>query len=211
MRNETGHLVRRNALSTEEELKCMALRTKPHTNPRLYLSSRLCALGQEAFDYASAVVKDIHQYLKKTLDSKEQEGATMLQLMQRINTMFLDRFLADVLATKAEYERSDAILAVMDVGWPPAFISNCYPRASRNLIANFVRDIRKLSIGLLLALYVAFGHESCVKGPVVLFTQELADLRLDGLLTLIVVTYGRLGTYLFAEIPRSAARTKERI
>ena len=45
----------------------------------------------------------------------------------------------------------------------------------------------------MLALCVDFGHKRFVKGPVVLFTQELADLRLDGLLTLIVMTYGRLG------------------
>ena len=56
-----------------------------------------------------------------------------------------------------------------------------------------MRDFRKLSIGLVLALYVAFGHESFVKISLVLFTQELADLRLDGLLTLIMMTYGRLG------------------
>ena len=81
----------------------------------------------------------------------------------------------------------------MGVGWSPAFISSCYPEASRNMIANFVRDIRKLSIGLVLALYVTLGHESFVKGPLVLNTQELANLRLDGLLTLIAMTYGRLG------------------
>ena len=87
---------------------------------------------------------------------KEQEGATMLQLMKQINTMSLDRFQEDVLATKAEYERSDAILAGMGVGWSPEFISCFYHRASRNLIAIFVRDIRKLSISLVLALYMAF-------------------------------------------------------
>ena len=31
------------------------------------------------------------------------------------------------------------------------------------------------------------------EGPANLFTQALADLRLDGLLTLIAMTYGRLG------------------
>ena len=40
---------------------------------------------------------------------------------------------------------------------------------------------------------MALGHESFVKGTVVLFTQELADRRLDGLLILIVMTYVRLG------------------
>ena len=32
VRNQRGDLVRRNALSTEEDVKAMALRTKPHTN-----------------------------------------------------------------------------------------------------------------------------------------------------------------------------------
>ena len=45
----------------------------------------------------------------------------------------------------------------------------------------------------MLALYVTFDHERFVKGPANLFTQALADLRLDGLLTLITMTYGRLG------------------
>ena len=82
------------------------------------------------------------------------------------------------------------------MGWTPSFLSTCYPRASRNLIASFVKDIRKLSIGLVLALYVTFGHENFVKGPANLFTQALADLRLDGLLTLIAMNYGRLGDLL---------------
>ena len=101
-----------------------------------------------------------------------------------------------MLATKAQYERSDAILGGMGVGWTPSFLSTCYPKASRNLTASFVKDIRKLSIGLVLALYVTFGHENFVKGPANLFTQALADLRLDGLLTLIAMTYGRLGDLL---------------
>ena len=71
-----------------------------------------------------------------------------------------------------------------------------------------MRDIRKISVGLVLTLYVAFGHDSFVKGAVVLFTQELAgwsahtdfnDLWLFG--RLVCVT----------EINRTAARTEERI
>ena len=135
-------------------------------------------------------------YLKNLFDAPELAGGMMLKLMQDVNTMSLDKFQADVLATRAQYERSDATLGGMGVGWTSSFLSTCYPRASRNLIASFVRDIRKLSIGLVLALYVTFGHENFVKGPANLFTHALADLRLDGLLTLIAMTYGRLGDLL---------------
>ena len=80
-------------------------------------------------------------------------------------------------------------------------MSTCYPRVSRNLIASFVRDIKKLSIGVVLALYVTFGHKNLVKIPANLLTPALADLRLDGLLTLItmgdllseLLSYRRLG------------------
>ena len=120
----------------------------------------------------------------------------MLQLMQDVKTMSLNKFQADILATRAQYEQSDAILGGMGVGWTPSFLSTCYPRASQNLIASFVKDIRKLLIVLILALYVKFGHENFVKGPASLFTQALADLRLDGLLTLITMTYERLGDLL---------------
>ena len=43
---------------------------------------------------------------------------------------------------------------------------------------------------------MTFGHENFLKGPANLFTQALADLRLDGLLTLTAMTYGRLGDLL---------------
>ena len=194
--NEQGRMIRKNMTSAEEDLMAMALRTKPHNNVWLYLSPRLCTLGEDAFEHAPAIIKEIHVYLKNLFDARELAGGKMLKLMQDVNTISLDKFQADVLATKAQYERSDAILGGMGVGWTPSFLSTCYPKASRNLIASFVKDICKLSIGLVLAIYVTFSHENFVKGPANLFTQALADLRLDGLLTLIAMTYGRLGDLL---------------
>ena len=55
-RVERGSLARRNATSKEENLRAMALRTKPHTNPLVYLSTRLSTMGQDAFDDAPVVV-----------------------------------------------------------------------------------------------------------------------------------------------------------
>ena len=45
----------------------------------------------------------------------------------------------------------------------------------------------------LLALLVTFGAESFVKGPAVLLTEGVQNLRLDGLVTLIAITHGNLG------------------
>ena len=65
----------------------LALRTKPHTNAWLYFSTRLCTLGEDAFQHAPAVIKEIHAYLKNLFNERELAGGMMLQLMQDVNTM----------------------------------------------------------------------------------------------------------------------------
>ena len=129
--NDQGRTVRKNMTSAEEDLMALALRTKPHTNAWLYLSQRLCTLGADAFEHAPAVIKDIHAYLKNLFNERELAGGMMLQLMQNVNTMSLDKFQADILATRAQYEQSDAILFGMGMGLTPSFLSTCYPRASQ--------------------------------------------------------------------------------
>ena len=162
-RNEQGRTVRRNMISAEEDLMALALRTKPHTNAWLCLSPRVCILGEHAFEHVPPVIKEIHACLKNLFNERELAGGMMLQLMKDVNTMSLDKFQADVLATRTQYGQSDAILGGMGVEWMPSFLSTGYPRASRNLIPSFVKKIRKLWIGLVLALYVTFGHENFVK------------------------------------------------
>ena len=124
-RNEQGRTVRRNMTSAEEDLMALALRTKPHTNAWLCLSPRVCTLGEDAFEHAPAEIKEIHTYLKNLFNERELAGGMMLELMQDVNTMSLDRFQADILATRAQYERSDAILGGMGVEWTPPFLSTC--------------------------------------------------------------------------------------
>ena len=93
-RNAQRRLVRRNLTSAEEDLMALALRTKPHTNSWLNLSPRMCALGEDAFEDAPAVIKEIHGYLKNLFKERELAGGMILKLMQDVNTMSLDRFQA---------------------------------------------------------------------------------------------------------------------
>ena len=51
----------------------------------------------------------------------------------------------------------------------------------------------EVSVVELLSLFETFGAENFVKGPVVLLTEGVQNLRLDGLLTLIAITDGNLG------------------
>ena len=81
----------------------------------------------------------------------------------------------------------------LEAGWTASFLAKVYPSLSRNLIKEFLQAVVEVTIVELLTLFVAFGAENSVRGPVILLTKGVQNLRLDGLLTLIAITHGNLG------------------
>ena len=101
-RNARESMVRRSSTSSEEDLMALALRTKPQFNA--WLSPRVCTMREDVFEHAPTVIEEIYAYLKDLLIEREQAGGMMLQLMQDVSTMSLDKFQADFLATSTLYE-----------------------------------------------------------------------------------------------------------
>ena len=77
--------------------------------------------------------------------------------------------------------------------WTASFLAKVYPAQSRYLIREFLKAVTELLIVVILLFFVTFGAENFVKGPVVLLTEGVQNLWLDGLLTLIAITYGNVG------------------
>ena len=91
------------------------------------------------------------------------------------------------------FERTDSMMEGQGARWTASFLAKVYPKLSQNLIKEFLQAVVKVSIVELLALFVTFGAENFVKRLVVLLTEGVQNLRLDGLLTLIAITHGNLG------------------
>ena len=85
------------------------------------------------------------------------------------------------------------MLEGLGAGWTASFLAKVYPKVSRYLIKEFLQAVVESSIVELLALFVTFGAECFLKGPAILLTEEVQNLRLDGLLTLIAITHRNLG------------------
>ena len=171
----------------------LSLRTKPHTNSWLCLSPRVFTLGEDAFEHAPAVIKEIHAYLRSLFNERKLAGGMMLQLMQDVNTMLQDRFQADILATRAQYERSDAILGGMGVGWtPPYFLSTCYPRAlsetDRELRQGYSKTVNWSGTGTVCDVW---SRDFC-EGTFECLHPIVGGPEIGWTLTLIAMTYGRL-------------------
>ena len=87
------------------------------------------------------------------------------------------------------FERTDSMLEELGAGWTASFLAKVYPKFFRYVIKEFLQAVVEVSIVELLALFVTLGAESFVEGPVILLTEGVQNLRLDGLLTFIDCDY----------------------
>ena len=97
------------------------------------------------------------------------------------------------------------MLEGLGAGWTASFLA----KVSHYLIKEFLQAVVEISIVELMALFVTFGAESFVKGPAILLTDGIQNLRLDGLLTLIATTHGNLGGLM--KLARCPEQMRERV
>ena len=107
------------------------------------------------------------------------------------------------------FGRTDSMLEGLGAGWTASFLANVYTKVSHYLIKEFLQAVVEVSIVELIALFLTFGAESFVKGPVMLLTEGIQNLRLDGLLTLIAITHGKLAGLM--KLTRCPEQMRERV
>ena len=171
----------------------MVLRTKPEANQWLHLSPRLAALGTDAFEQGPVMIRKIHAYLLKEVNLAENAEEKTAEFVNRMCQITLETFWTQEVKGEEGFERTDSMLEGLGAGWTASFLAKVYPEVSHYLIKEFLQAVVEVSSVELLALFVTFGAESFVKGPAVLLTEGVQNLRLDGLLTLIAITLGNLG------------------
>ena len=190
----TGENTRRkNSLETRAHLEAMVLRTKPEANQWLHLNPRVAALGADAFEQGPVMITKIHGYLLKEVNLAENAGEKTAEFVNRMCQITLETFWTQEVKGQEGFERTDSMLEGLEAGWTASFLAKVYPKVSHYLIKEFLQAVVEVSIVELIALFVTFGAESFVKGPAMLLTEGIQNLRLDGLLTLIAITHGNLG------------------
>ena len=169
------------------------MRTKPEANQWLHLTPRVAALGANAFEQVPVMIRKIHAYLVKEVNLAENDEEKAAEFVNRVCQITLETFWTEKVKGEEGFERTDSMLEGLGAGWTASFLAKVYPKLSRYLIKEFLQAVVEVSMVELLALFVTFGAENFVKGPVVLLTEGVQNLRLDGLLTLIAITHGNLG------------------
>ena len=187
----------------------MVLRTKPEANQWLHLNPRVAALGADAFEQGPVMITKIHAYLLKEVNLAKNAGEKTAEFVNRMCQITLETFWTQEVKGQEGFERTDSMLEGLGAGWTASFLAKVYPKVSHYLIKEFLQAVVEVSIVELLALFVTFGAESFVKGPAMLLTEGIQNLRLDGLLTLIAITHGNLGGLM--KLTRCPEQMRERV
>ena len=150
-------------------------------------------MGADAFEQGPVMIRKIHAYLVKEVNLAENAEEKAAEFVNRVCQVTLETFWTQKVNGEEGFERIDSMLEGLGDGWTASFVAKVYPKLSRYLIKEFLQAVVEVSIVELLALFVTFRAENFVKGPVVLLTEGVQNLRLDGLLKLIAITHGNLG------------------
>ena len=170
---------RKNSLETRAQLEAMVLRSKPEANQWLYLNHRVAALGADAFQQGPVMITKIHAYLLKEVNLAENAGEKTAEFVNRVCQITLETFWTQEVKGQEGFERTDSMLEGLGAGWTASFLAKVYPKVSHYLIKEFLQAVVKVSIVELRALFVTFGAENFVKGPALLLTDGIQNLRLD--------------------------------
>ena len=183
---------RQNAKETKVHLEAMLLRMKPEANKGLHLTPRITVLYIDAFEPGSTLKTKIHAYLVRKMNLAENEGEKSVEFIDWMSQITLEAFWTQNVRAEEGFQRTYSMLEGLGAGGTASFLAKIYPVLSHYLIQKFLKAITGLSIVVILGLFGTFGAKNFIKVPAVLLTEGIQSLRLDGLLTLIAITHGKL-------------------
>ena len=120
------------------------------------------------------MIRKTHAYLVKEVNLAENTEEKAAEFVNRVCQVNPETFWTQKVKGEEGFERTNSILEGLGAGWTASFLAKVYPKLSRYLIKEFLQAVVEVSIVELLALFVTFGAENFVKGPVVLLTKEFS-------------------------------------
>ena len=148
-----------------------------------FLTSRLENVTDKTRESAPPLVRQIWEFLDEQLEIAEKREMTEGRFVASANEVTIGGFWSEhakgELRTRKRYE----ILRFLNPCW------------EKKCVVAFVQDLLNMPINLLLALYLVYPRYLSNMGPAYMFSRGVETLRIDGYLTLVLLTHGNLKAF----------------
>ena len=185
---------RKNVAASEKQLESMVHRLAQEGGKWPFLTPRLENATEKTREDAPLLVKQIWDFLEEQLGIAEKKEMTVGRFVTAANEVTIGGFWREHARGELRTRRDHEILEFLSPCWGKEFLTEVYS-AKETIFKAFIQEVLNMPISLLLALYLVYPRHLFNMGPAYMFSRGVDTLRIDGYLTLVLLTHGELASF----------------
>ena len=185
---------RKNVVASEKQLESMVYRLTQEGGRWLFLTPRLENATEKTREDAPLLVKQIWDFLEEQLGVAEKREITVGRFVTAANEVTIGGFWREHARGELRTRRDYEILEFLSPCWGKEFLAGVYS-AKGTIFKAFIQEVLNMPISLLLALYLVYPRYLFNMGAAYMFSRGVDTLRIDGYLTLVLLTHGELESF----------------
>ena len=185
---------RKNVVASEKQMESMVYRLTQEGGWWPFLTPRLENATEKTREDAPLLVKQIWDFLEEQLGVAEKREMTVGRFVTAANEVTIGGFCREHARGELRTRRDHEILEFLSPCWGKEFLAGVYS-AKDTIFKAFIQEVLNMPISLLLALYLVYPRYLFNMGPAYMFSRGVDTLRIDGYLTLVLLTHGELESF----------------
>ena len=177
---------RKNTAAAEKKLELIGYRLTQERGRWPFLTPRLENATDETRESAPPLIKQIWNFLEEQLEVAEGREMTVGRFVTAANDVTNGGFWMEHAKGELKTKRNHEILRFLSPCWEKNYLNKMF-YADDTIFEAFVQELLNMPINLLLALYLVY--------PRYMFSRGVGTLRIDGYLTLVLLTHGELTAF----------------
>ena len=185
---------RKNVAVSQKQLESMVYRLTQERGRWPFLTPRLENATEKTREGSPLLVKQIWDFIEEQLGVAEKREMTVGRFVTAANEATIGGFWREHARGELRTRRDHEILEFLSPCWGKEFLAGVYS-AKETIFKAFIQEILNMPISLLLALYLVYPRYLFKMGPAYVFSRGVDTLRIDGYLTLVLLTHGELVSF----------------
>ena len=190
---------RKNVAAAEKQLNSMAYRLSQERGRWPFLTPRLENVKdrtrERERESAPPLVKQIWEFLEEQLELAEKREMTAGTFVTAANEVTIGGFWTEHAKGELRSRRSHETLRFLNPCWEKEYMDKDFYAGNAIFEAVVQELLLSMPINLLLALYLVYPRYLFNMSLAYMFSRCVETLRIDGYLTLILLTHGELTTF----------------
>ena len=180
--------------AAKKQLEAMAYRLTQERGRWPFLTPRLENATERTRESAPLLIKQVWEFLERQLEVAENRDMTVQRFVTAASEVTIGGLWREHARGGLKTRKDHEILRFLSPCWEKRYMARVF-YARDTIFDAFVQELLHMPINLLLTLYLVYPRYLFIMGPAYMFSRGVETLRIDGYLTLVLLTHGELTTF----------------